>query len=310
MFSARHVSRRGFTLVELLVVIAIIGILIALLLPAVQAAREAARRTQCSNNLKQIGLGLHNYHDTVKQLPPGQMIWNNNAPSGCGLTGTLRSYGWQAHILPFIEQGPLYDLIEWDNYPQINNSQRANWSFIDVFLCPSEPSRIGTSWTGASNPYSGDPNQDSTPSHYSGVADDDCRWEDCGNGGWLTCLGEGTFFMGSKVAMRDFTDGTSNTAFVVENVAPDQTGTTRYRSFTWVGWNLLDFSRGINFPFNLVPPLSHNSFNNTSGPGSHHPGGCHLGMADGSVRFVSETVNQATLYALATRSGREVMVEP
>ena len=129
-------QRPGFTLIELLVVIAIIGVLIALLLPAVQAAREAARRAQCINNLKQLGLALHNYHDSVRVLPPGASDMNN---------------GWQqwsplAMLLPFMEQGPLYNAINFNNtgdgcYPGGRNSTVIH-STVSIFLCPSDMDRM------------------------------------------------------------------------------------------------------------------------------------------------------------------------
>src|SRR4026209_1869818 len=110
----RQRTGRGFTLVELLVVIAIIGILVALLLPAVQAAREAARRSQCSNNSKQLGIGFHNYHDTYKILPPAGMLRVANPanfPTCAGQTGL--GLPWTAHLFPFIEQGALYNQINF-----------------------------------------------------------------------------------------------------------------------------------------------------------------------------------------------------
>lgn len=125
--------RRGFTLVELLVVIAIIGVLIALLLPAVQAAREAARRSQCTNNLKQIGLGMHNYHDVNNILPPS---YNNAHPVN---NGEVR-WGWATYILPFIEQGNLYELLDTANQGGLTpNATNGLQTELDVFRCPSDP---------------------------------------------------------------------------------------------------------------------------------------------------------------------------
>lgn len=119
---------RGFTLVELLVVIAIIGMLVALLLPAVQAAREAARRMQCSNNLKQIGLAFHNYHDTYNQIPPGRIYTFNYGPA----------ISWHARILPYMEQSPLYDQIDWYKYSQLTNRQSVSNKVVPSYLCPSD----------------------------------------------------------------------------------------------------------------------------------------------------------------------------
>ena len=298
----------AFTLVELLVVIAIIGVLVALLLPAIQAAREAARRSSCSNNLKQIGLGLHNYHDTHGVFPPGHMIWNPNTPPGHGLTGSMRLMGWQVHLLPFIEQGSIYDQYNFSGSVPINqpDNMRLHWTWIETYLCPSNPGLVGVWWTGAVNPATGDSNLDATPTHYSGIADDECHVQDC-IGPWWIAGGKGLFFTGSRVKMRDIVDGTSNTVAVCENVAPDPHGPNRYRGKTWVSYNLMSVSNGINFPFRLNPPLSHPGYSQLDSPASYHPGGCHFMMADASVRFISENINQETLMGLATRAGREVL---
>jgi type II secretory pathway pseudopilin PulG len=294
--------------VELLVVIAIIGILIALLLPAVQAAREAARRSQCSNNLKQIGLGLHNYHDTHKTLPTGHMIWNNNTPSGCGLVGTMRLFGWQVLMLPYIEQQPLHDQFDFDTYVQISTAVNSEpmWTWIDVYLCPSNPTLVGVNWTGGTNPFSGNSNEDSTPTHYSGIGDSISEFAN-GVSGWPKCDGNGLFYMDSETRFRDIVDGTSNTLAVCENVGPKKGTPNQYAAKTWVSWNFMDVHNGINFPFRLVPPLSHSAWNSTNGPASYHPGGCQFLLGDGSVRFIAETVDQITLNGLATRDNGEVL---
>ena len=304
MKRSRHV---GFTLVELLVVIAIIGVLVALLLPAIQAAREAARRAQCTNNLKQIGLALHNYHDTHGVFPPGHMIWNNNLPAGYGLVGSMRLMGWQVHLLPYIELGSLYSQYNFSGSTPINqaDNMRVHWTWINDYLCPSNPGMEGVYWTSTINPATGDENLDGTPTHYTGISDDLCNFDLCAASGWWTAGGKGLFFTGSKVKMRDILDGTSSTFAVGENVAPDPRGTNKYRGKTWVAYNIMSVERGINYPFRLNPQLSHNGFNSTNGPASYHPGGANFMLADASVRFVSESIDQALLQALATRAGKE-----
>ncbi len=302
------VTANGFTLVELLVVIAIIGVLVALLLPAVQAAREAARRSQCMNNLKQFGLALQNYHGAHGSFPMGQQIWNVNDPPDLGLTGNSRRYGWQHSLLPYIEQGVLYGQFDLETSPQINNPTNAplNWTWIEGSLCPSNPMRTGVNWTSAINPASPGPSEDSTPTHYSGIADSRSQFHN-GVSGWPNGLGNGTFYLGRAVSIREITDGTSNTLVTTENIAPEEGGPGQYRGQTWVAWNLLDVHNGVNFPLKLNPLLSHSAWDSSNGPASFHPGGCYSGRADGSVAFLSESIDQGTLEALATRSGDEVI---
>src|SRR5262245_13487842 len=131
-----HRGRRGFTLVELLVVIAIIGILVSLLLPAVQAAREAARRIKCANNLKQYGLAIHNYHDVYNSLPPGG-LWNVSS-----LDWGIPAPSWQVRVMPFMEQQPLYDRVNWDllnyNTPDLNGDGWRDYGVMSI-VNPAKP---------------------------------------------------------------------------------------------------------------------------------------------------------------------------
>ena len=196
----RH-SRRGFTLIELLVVIAIIAVLIALLLPAVQQAREAARRTQCKNNLKQLGLALHNYHDTFLVFPPGQF-----QPLGTNVNSSTNRSCWMQRILPYIDQATLFNTFATNmsgpagfasNWPGAN-------TILPALMCPSDPSspKNATASGLANQGFSG---------NYSVCAGSTTFGVD-GGGDKLN----GMFFCYSRTSIRDTTDGTSNTLLAGE----------------------------------------------------------------------------------------------
>jgi len=215
---------RGFTLVELLVVIAIIGILVALLLPAVQAAREAARRSSCTNNLKQLALSVHNYHDTFRVFPPG-FLWNS-AISDVG--ERQRTYGWGVMVLPQIEQGSLYDRLDTANRSMrqifVDANERPLLQVpLDVFRCPSD---TGSVYTG------GGPGTTSTNDHNVGNGWPVARANYLGvygyNGDpisiagnttigiWGDSPGDGLFYRNSTTRFSDITDGTSSTLMLGE----------------------------------------------------------------------------------------------
>ena len=272
-------QRPAFTLVELLVVIAIIGILIALLLPAVQAAREAARRSQCTNNLKQIALACHNYHDTYKSLPPAYV--------GPGNARTPKA-GWAPFLLPFVEQTPLHEVIkpEYDlrliglNDPTIlaaMQEPRPNWR------CPSDTGPDTNSF----RPVDG---HELATSNYLGA------------GGWA---GQGTkdgAFPGTKpTRFQDFDDGTSTTLLISERawtygqtkayagvlwMAPQVRGAgypTKRAAIVFTGWGMIN---GTLESGSQAQPSC------WGGISSLHPGGAMASLADGSVRFLSENMDQ------------------
>ena len=297
--SRRHVAlgvrgRSAFTLVELLVVIAIIGILIALLLPAVQAAREAARRMQCTNNLKQIGLALHNYHDTFKCFPPGVIAFREDSTN----VRAWDSWGWAAFILPYVEQKPLYDaldinswesrLSEWtDGTPPGGKDIQLLSTPIDSFLCPS----------GKSEPVNPDRRftssvQAPSTSNYvgcAGVVEQANLYENTG-----VLFQEWNI----AIAFRDILDGTGSVFAVGERGQ-------RCHAGTWVGcdnpreWDnqdnkdnggdMADCLALGSIKLNKV--ISDGSLNSCrAGFASEHPGGANFVMCDGSVQFVTDQV--------------------
>ncbi|UUO04758.1 DUF1559 domain-containing protein [Blastopirellula sp. J2-11] len=297
--------RNGFTLVELLVVIAIIGVLIALLLPAVQQAREAARRLSCSANFKQVGLALHNYHDTHLTFPLGSGI-----SGGCsGFTGT-HFFSWGVHTLPFLEQNARYDAVNFNVaapiQTQANYEPEIALGPVPVYLCASNPQ----SDTMVNPAFSA--GVESVPrSDMAGVADSrDWRCNSSGTVGLRPRSdGNGIFYALSKTNFRDIIDGTSNTLFVGEVTGdPNQatsSSTTTYNANTYAVYNTLDTSTGINGPFTV--PGGGTFEWRPQGFSSFHPGGAHFALADGSVRFFPETIDQTLLSGLTTRNGGEVL---
>ena len=292
-------KRRGFTLIELLVVIAIIGILIGLLLPAVQKVREAAARTQCANNLKQLGLACHTYHDVNQGLPPGYTA-NAAYPS------TSPGWGWAAYLLPYVEQQNLHRQID---FQQPIESQQAIQSIIKVYLCPAD--------TPAAAPF---PVMDASfgticmaaPSSYAATVGQDA--DDVADP-----TGSGVFYRNSKVRLTDITDGTSNTTMIGDRAWSDTNG-------IWAGAPNGAVTRpGPTNPWpNATGPaqalgLVHNNWINIKNDAdgglddfsSKHPGGANLLFADGSVRFIrSITVDGPVhrgFWAMGTRAGGDVI---
>ena len=322
----RYVVRRGFTLVELLVVIAIIGILVALLLPAIQAAREAARRSQCSNNLKQITLGLQNYHDTYRAFPPG-VIW------GPGQPNFTRAYHhtWNVMILPFIEQTALYDTVD-KNLPIWG--QAIVSTPVAALRCPSDAGRAKPSDTAniAVTNYPG-----SEGYHWHATSDinpnDPAHWAHPNNAGFADqftagCSLNGVFTQTRTHAMKHITDGTSVTIIVAEADSMGfgggpirtcgsglrRTGTPVWHSAfvgtAYAGWggNEGGGQRTVNpdgsarantgwFRNHAFTPTFIAAFGPNSswqGPSSYHPAGLQSGFVDGSVTFIRENIDWGT----------------
>jgi prepilin-type N-terminal cleavage/methylation domain-containing protein/prepilin-type processing-associated H-X9-DG protein len=304
--------RTAFTLVELLVVIAIIGILVALLLPAVQAAREAARRTQCQNRFKQVGLSLHNYHQAIGRFPPGQ-IWDDD----------FIGWSWGVYALPYVEQGSIYNRLDFgDGFTSSVNFPLMG-TLLDGFLCPSSPNT--DSWIECCSGLQNGPNpvDDIRQSNMAGVSDSRANGE--GNMALSVARsdGNGMLFNRNSVKFKHVTDGTTNTLFVGEITSaqgehPSQG--TAWIGHSWANWNCQATALGIN-GIGSVPGGRNDAIDPLDGDGgnrhseyyrevsfsSFHPGGAHFLMVDGSVRLISENVNQFTLAALTTRDGGEVV---
>jgi prepilin-type N-terminal cleavage/methylation domain-containing protein/prepilin-type processing-associated H-X9-DG protein len=294
----RSILRRkvGFTLVELLVVIAIIGVLVALLLPAVQSAREAARRMSCGNNFKQIGIALHNYHDAYQKLPPGWIMQAVSPENSAG-------WGWTAFILPYLEQQNLYDKLQVNQLPLMDVMGNANLrplaqTKLKVYRCPADVVK------------------DLLPARPSSTCERHFDCDTClagfevaasnyvGNAGFFdpdgaanhtrAALRTGVFHANSDFAFRQITDGLSATFLAGER-------DYRCKAGAWVGsrnppgpdmWGSYFLRARVSIKLNdpRQPPDFCSSTSCTEGFGSKHPTGGQFVFCDGSVHFLSNNV--------------------
>jgi len=279
-------KHRGFTLIELLVVIAIIAILIALLLPAVQQAREAARRTECKNNLKQIGIALHNYHETFNNFPPG---WIGNLANA-------NNFGWSVHIFPFIEQTNIYNALNF--LVPFSTADTNLSSLIPAFRCASDTGG-GTIGGVARSNYAG-------VIMYTHVIPGATPVTVTNPAAITATHGGGSFGNLSKRNFRDYKDGTANTIMVGERMS---TGTINgnQRGTEGVIAGCLTFgSASPDVAIVSSPTTGNPNSNNYGAFSSRHAGGAQFLLGDGSVRMVSENINSATFQAVGTTSGGEI----
>jgi prepilin-type N-terminal cleavage/methylation domain-containing protein len=302
----------AFTLIELLVVIAIIAVLIGLLLPAVQKVREAAARTKCANNMKQIGLGLHNYHDANKAFPPGYLA---PVPYSDGASDTTPGWGWAAQILPYIEQDNLFRQL---NFNQPVQNSPAIQTIVNVYLCPSDS--LPPAAVPVPNAF-GTPLALAAPSSYAACVGGDESEPD-------GSTGLGIFYRNSATRLTDVTDGTSTTIMIGERSWGNANG-------IWAG----SIANGVILRGNQNPcpgsgagsyPASvlvqaHSHLNNTTTDtdgglddfSSRHTGGSFFVFADGSARFIrsipsdnsdgSYTRDSIIFQALGTRASGEIV---
>lgn len=346
--------RRGFTLIELLVVIAIIAILVALLLPAVQQAREAARRSQCKSNLKQLGVALHNYHDVHSTLPAGYYSFGTTTGAGPGWTNidpvtwdAAPGWGWGTMVLPYVDQASLYNelIIEQALWAPPNLSSIR--SKLPVFLCPSVSGShesftvtddAGVTLLPAGSPvelgrshYVASHGQEECWGDRSGVALNAVVFTNIQTGGTTTVsvngdtnrVSDGPFCRNSAVRFRDVTDGLSNTIFIGEH-------SSKLSEKTWVGVvpgasshplisspdNGPDSAATLTmihvgpsggeqdtFGNPIIHPINFPTFH-VGQMFSEHTGGGHVCLGDGSVRFISETID-LFLFAAISSVGEE-----
>ncbi|SFH83237.1 DUF1559 domain-containing protein [Planctomicrobium piriforme] len=339
--------RRGFTLIELLVVIAIIAILIALLLPAVQQAREAARRSQCKNNLKQLGLAMHNYHDVFNRFPPGYVDGTTGST-----TSTYGQWAWSAMLLPYLDQAPVYNLLRVGTNgvdtcmldTAAGGKLAALQNPLAAMMCPSDnvpPTNTAYDTTNNINrTFNGSPGTAVASSSYVAVSN---NWSltPNKNGAYSAVDGgtgpTGAFYRNSNTTMRDLTDGSSNTIFIgerawkVKNTDPvsataiilpqaatmgaTTAGSGGYVSSATVGGVATSRPTYAYYPIsNALGDATtrineaNTAFVGSSGFSSYHTGGGQFLLGDGSVRMIGENVAHVLSSGVESNSTFELLI--
>ncbi|HEX5472200.1 MAG TPA: DUF1559 domain-containing protein [Lacipirellulaceae bacterium] len=305
---------RGFTLVELLVVIAIIGILVALLLPAIQAAREAARRTQCTNNLKQFAVALQNFHDTNKVVPCAR--WNAGSPS------------WMALLMPYIEEANAYALWDFDKPYRDDANKQAREVSVSMFNCPSRRAPGGLSSDSSIN--SPNTNPPGAVADYAACYGDEnpgSQYDPNAKGVIITSYGYGQPHWSSNISFKRVTDGLSKTFFCGEkHVVQAEFGYRFGDESIYNGGEIQSYCRlvGPNFRLATGPADGAREFDlyllSSGGNqqyqsfwvwlfGSWHPGVCQFAMCDGSVHAISTSIDLETYRRLGDRNDGEVIAD-
>jgi prepilin-type N-terminal cleavage/methylation domain-containing protein/prepilin-type processing-associated H-X9-DG protein len=299
--------KRGFTLIELLVVIAIIAILIALLLPAVQQAREAARRSQCRNNMKQLGLALMNYHETTNTFPPSYVNGGEVRSYAYLPYGQIKNHTGYLLLLPFIDQAPLYNAIDfgratgmadWRSRGGGGRQTAIENKKLDVLRCPSDSNYDDPHTYGPQNMYT---IHNASRVSY-GFVHRHHEYAIANCYGMDTAWYKTAFGKNGAAKLTDIDDGASQTMLMIET--PFRKWSRAYgpylQAYTHTH-NILPRQRGINEDFrNTGRPYAW-------GAGSRHDGGCNVLWGDGRVTFVNEAINQTQLNALTTIKGREAI---
>jgi prepilin-type N-terminal cleavage/methylation domain-containing protein len=316
-------KRSAFTLVELLVVIAIIGVLVALLLPAVQAAREAARRSSCANNIRQLAIGLHNFHDTQTKFPPGAQQDVLPVPNPTNSQAYFRGTSWIVFTLPYFEQKPLFDKYRFDlPYSDNYNLDNVGVVVVPTLYCPSGPDAkkhldpnpnpdrgVTTHYYGVMGPAGEKDNFQlvlggKTYTYREGDATNNAAWSYHGMFSQYKDR-PGSISTNRVVRMADVIDGTTNTLMLGEISMHLPLGqSNQYRM--WIRGNSggSGATKNVRYPINSTFYNGSNNFNNISF-GSEHPNGCHFVMADASVKFVTENIDLLTYQMSASMNGEE-----